>query len=242
MRSRIAVLPLLAFLAIAAPAAADDSVRPGQISLVGQGQVSAAPDMARVTSGVVTQAKTARDALDANTAAMTQLVDVLKQADIAEKDIQTSGFSVQPQYVYSDKRDENGYTPPPRIVGYQVTNSVTVVVRKLDDLGAVLDKAVTVGANSISGISFDVSDTSAILDEARKQAVADALAKARLYTGAAGIGLGRIVSISETGAPQPQPEMFKTVRAMAADSAPVPVQAGELTYGATVSVTWELDQ
>src|SRR5690606_28472204 len=105
----------------------------------------------------------------------------LEAAGIAARDIQTSGFSVQPNYVYTDARDENGYTLPPKINGYQVFNTVTVRVRQLDTLGAILDRSVTVGANTVNGISFSVADPSALYDEARTKAFADARRKAELY-------------------------------------------------------------
>src|SRR5919106_632690 len=92
----------------------------GTISIVGMGEVTAAPDTAYVMSGVTTQGATAREALDANNAAMTALIATLKAAGIEERDIQTSGFSVSPNYVYTDERDANGYTLPPKINGYSV--------------------------------------------------------------------------------------------------------------------------
>ncbi len=235
-------LPVLLVLALPATALADERVNPGVIDIQGVGEVAAAPDMAFVSSGVTTQADTAREALNANTAAMAELIKVLEDAGIEAKDIQTSNFSVQPQYVYSDKRNENGYTSPPKIAGYQVSNAVTVRVRKLDTLGAVLDKAVTVGANTIDGIRFSVSDTDALYEKARKDAIADAKAKAELYTEAAGVGLGRILQISENNGFAPQPMMMREKAMMASDAAPVPMQGGEVNYNVSVSVRWELDQ
>jgi uncharacterized protein len=232
------------FVLMAAPAMAQDttpaSQKPGTITMVGEGKVSAAPDMAEVTSGVVTQDKTARAALDDNTAAMSKLITVLKGTGIAEKDIQTSGFSVQPQYARANP-DASGYVPPARIVGYRVTNNVTIRLRDLSRLGGVLDQAVTVGANAISGISFSIADPKTLLNEARQQAMADAMAKARLYADAANVGLGRVLSISEQGGPSPQPEAFKVMRAVSADSA-VPVQSGEISYNVSVNVEWEIRQ
>src|SRR5690606_21510231 len=138
----------------------------------GRGEVVAAPDTALINSGVTTQGATAREALDANTAAMAELIGTLKEAGIEARDIQTSGFSVTPNSVYSDARDANGYTLPPKIVGYQVFNSVSVRVRDLPSLGTVLDRAVTVGANTINGGAFSVADPSRLYDEARRQAFA----------------------------------------------------------------------
>ncbi len=212
----------------------------GTISIVGMGEVTGAPDTAYVMSGVTTQGATAREALDANNAAMTALIETLKAAGIEERDIQTSGFSVMPNYVYTDERDANGYTLPPKINGYSVFNNVNVRVRDISTLGAVLDQQVTVGANTISGVTFSVADPSKLLDEARKLAFADARARAQLYADTAQVELDEIVSISESQMMQPpQPYMFD--RAELAAAAPVPIQGGELTFQINVNVTWEID-
>lgn len=234
MRFVTALAPL-AFLAAAVPAYA------GAITIEGHGEVRAAPDMALINSGVATQGATAREALDANTAAMAELIAAIKEAGIEARDIQTSGFSVSPNYVYTDARDENGYSLPPKINGYQVSNTVTVAVRQLDQLGSILDKSVNVGANTINGISFSVADPSKLYNDARAAAFADAKAKAELYAGVAGATLGELESISESqgySAPQPYP-MY--ARADMAASAPVPVEAGEMTFSIAVNVEWELD-
>ena len=236
----LAALALSTAFATTLPAAAaDDSRGPGIITIEGRGEVTGAPDTAFVTSGVTTQGATAREALTANTAAMTELIDTLKASGIEARDIQTSGFSVNPNYVYTDARDANGYTLPPKINGYQVFNNVTVRVRDIAKLGDILDKAVTVGANTINGVSFSVADPSKLFDEARKAAFADARAKAELYATAAGVTLSNIRSISETqNAGQPQPYMMREVAMSAA--APVPVQTGELSFAINVQVTWTL--
>ncbi len=234
MRRFAAFVPFVLLASLSLPAYA------GTITIEGRGEVMATPDMAQINSGVTTQGATAREALDANTAAMADLIAELKAAGIEPRDIQTSGFSVNPNYVYTDERDANGYTLPPKINGYQVSNTVTVTVRKLDTLGSILDKSVTVGANTINGVSFSVADPSELYDEARKAAFADARSKAELYATAAGSTLDDILSISEGQAfndPQPYP-MY--ARADMAVSAPVPVQAGELAFAINVSVQWEL--
>jgi uncharacterized protein YggE len=212
----------------------------GTISVVGVGEVTAAPDTAYVMSGVTTQGATAREALDANNQAMTALIDTLKSAGIEERDIQTSGFSVTPNYVYTDERDANGYTLPPKINGYTVFNNVNVRVREIDSLGAVLDQQVTVGANTISGVSFSVADPSGLLDEARKLAFADALARAKLYTETAGVELEEIRSISEGQMFEP-PQPYAFDRAEFGAGSAVPIQGGELTFQINVNVTWALD-
>ncbi|HEV7345971.1 MAG TPA: SIMPL domain-containing protein [Devosia sp.] len=235
MRRLATLVPFALLAGLSLPAYA------GTITITGHGEVMAAPDMAQINSGVTTQGATAREALDANTAAMTDLIAELKAAGIEERDIQTSGFSVNPNYVYTDERDANGYSLPPKINGYQVANTVTVTVRELDQLGAILDKSVTVGANTVNGVTFAVADPSELYDEARQAAFADARAKAELYATAAGGTLDEIQSISETQGfndPQPYP-MY--ARAEMAASAPVPVEGGELAFAIDVNVQWELD-
>jgi len=234
MRHMLAFAPL-AFLAATVPAFA------GTISIEGRGEVRAAPDMALINSGVTTQGATAREALDANTAAMTDLLATLKEAGIEARDIQTSGFSVTPNYVYSDARDANGYSLPPKINGYQVSNTVTVAVRDLEDLGAILDSAVDVGANTIHGVSFSVADPTDLYNEARKKAFADARAKAELYAETAGATLGDLQSISEGQSFEP-PQPYPMYARAEMSAAPVPVEAGEMTFSINVKVEWELEE
>lgn len=231
------IAPAALALALTGPALAD-----GEMVLSGTGVVRAAPDMATVSTGVVTQARTAREALDANTAAMEQLVATLREAGLEGRDIQTSDFNVSPQYVYSDRRDENGYTLPPEISGYQVSNTVTIAVRDLESLGAVLDRAVSVGANTVNGISFSVAETDKLLEDARRRAFADAHAKAVTYAEAAGVRLGGIESIAEQlDYAAPRPQQMRVAYAEAASAAPVPVEGGELTYSVTATVTWSIE-
>jgi uncharacterized protein YggE len=232
------VLVLVASPVLAQPAPSHQSPLPPAFTLSGEGIASAKPDIAVLVSGVVTQAKTAREALDANTTAMTKLLDSFKSADIEERDLATSGFSVQPRYVYTQRND--GTQEAPRITGYEVRNTVTVKVRDLAKLGSVLDTAVTQGSNQIDGLSFDISDKAALLDEARKKAYADARHKAETYAAAAGVKLGRLRDLSEQGGgfPPPRPMMM---RAEAAKSADVPIAQGEQEIQVNVTVTWELE-
>jgi uncharacterized protein YggE len=238
MRLMTALIPLTLATALASPAFAA-----GSMQMTGHGEIQATPDTAFVTSGVTSQGATARDALDANTKDMAALMDVLKQSGIADEDIQTSGFAVNPNYVYSDARDANGYQLPPKIVGYTVTNAVTVHVRDLNGLGTMLDKEVGVGANTINGITFAVDDPSSIYAEARKAAFADAKAKADLYATAAGVELGAIALINETQTVNqpPQPYLYKATAAAQDRAAPVPVAAGQLTFTIDVNVNWDLE-
>jgi uncharacterized protein YggE len=237
MRLSTILIPLILTTALASPAFAV-----GAIQMTGHGEVMATPDTAYVTSGVTSQGATAQEALAANTKDMAALIDVLKASGVAGEDIQTSGFSVNPNYVYSDQKDANGYQLPPKIVGYTVTNSVTVHVRDLAILGTMLDKEVSVGANTINGINFAVEDPSELYAQARRAAFADAKGKAELYAEAAAVQLGAIQQINEQqGYTQPpQPYMVKAMAATADRSAPVPVEAGQLTFTIDVNVNWDI--
>jgi uncharacterized protein YggE len=197
------------------------------VTVTGEATVGVAPDTAIIRIGVSSQEKTAREAGEANAKQMTLVLAAIKAGGIAERDIQTSRLSLQPQY------DPNkGGTA--RLTGFQATNQVTVRLRDIDILPAVLDRAISAGANEMSGIEFMVSEQSKLLDQARDDAMADARRKAELYAKAAGAKLGQVVSISEEG-PTPQPRPIQAVRAGA-----VPVAPGEQTLRAIVSVSYEL--
>jgi len=231
------VAAALACAALMAIPARAETPRTPTLTLTGTGEIFAKPDMAMVTSGVVTEAETAREALDANNAAIAAVIAAIKDAGIEAKDIQTSGFSVQPRYRYPKKSDDD---EAPRIVGYRVSNAVTIRVRDLDALGGVLDQAVTVGANSISGIDFIVSDADKRLDEARAIAMKDAMRKAQIYADAAGVTLTRVLSINEAGGYRPVPRKMAAMAMRAEAVADVAVEAGEQALSVEVNVTWEI--
>ncbi|HUR43037.1 MAG TPA: SIMPL domain-containing protein [Aestuariivirga sp.] len=216
------------------PAFAGEARPARTMALAGHGEVRAAPDMGLVMIGVLSQADNAADALKANTTAMQAVFAVLKDAAIEKKDIQTSNFTVQPRYDY------NNNAQPPRLVGYDVSNNVTIAVRKLDSLGAVLDQVVSAGSNQINGILFQISKPEAAMDEARKLAVADAARKARVYAAASAVSLGDIMSISESqGLQPPVPMDAKMIRAEGA-VADVPIARGEQTMTVDVNIVWEI--
>ena len=215
---------------LAAPALAQ-SMPPAVISTTGEATVSVAPDLAQIDGGVTSEAKTAREASDANNAAMGKVLLALKGAGIEEKDFQTSRLSLQPQ-------SAPNRPGPSTIVGYRASNRVTVRLREVAKLANVIDTMVGAGANDIGGINFMVSQASKLLDEAREQAIADARRKAEIYAKAAGVTLGAPLSISEEGAPGPMPYR-KMVAGMAASA---PVAQGEETLRITVSVSWAIKQ
>jgi len=156
---------------------ADDN-KPATISLSGTGSVSIAPDMAIVSFGVVKEAKTARLALDENNKAMASVLTAMEENGIDKKDLQTSGFNIQPKYFYP-KRKSNGEQPSPEITGYRVSNNLTIRIRELEKAGEILDLSVTLGINSGGNIQFTNEDTSSMLKEARSKAVTDAVEKAQ---------------------------------------------------------------
>jgi uncharacterized protein YggE len=217
---------------LAAPALAQ-TAPPAMISVTGEATVSVAPDLAQIDGGVTSEAKTAREASEANNAAMGKLLLALKGAGIDEKDFQTSRLSLQPQSAPNPSRPG-----PSAIVGYRASNRVTIRLRDVTKVASVIDTLVAAGANDIGGINFMVSQASKLLDDAREQAVADARRKAEIYAKAAGITLGAPLSISEEGAPAPI-----TFRKMAAGMAATPpVAQGEETLQVTVSVSWAIKQ
>ena len=226
---------LTAFVLTAGSAMAEEPA--ATMTITGESSISVAPDMAIVSAQVVTAHKTASDALSENTKGIERVINDLKTAGIEEKDIQTSGFSIYPRY-------SNRHTEPdrsPQITGYEVSNGVTVNIRKLDNLGSVLETIVSSGVNRMNGISFRVSNADDVLNEARKTAVIKAKAKADLYAEAAGIELGRILNLSETGGPSPRPYAMRSEKMMAmVEAAPVPIEAGEETLTARVTITWQI--
>ena len=225
------ILTGILFIAMCTTAIADQAL-PRTISVTGNGSATSPPDMATINTGVVTQGKNAADAMKANNEIMAKLMAALKAQKIPAKDIQTSDFSVSPQYA----RDDRGRTQQ-EIVGYRVSNQVRVVIRNLPELGKVLDTLVSTGSNRVSGISFGITDSDGILNEARNNAIADARSKANLYAQALGIKVGKVVSVSESSVIAPRPQFF--ARAAMADSA-VPIASGEQELTATIDVVFAI--
>jgi hypothetical protein len=217
----------------AAPAMASAETMLPAITVSGEATIETAPDLAEVQGGVTTEAKTAREAAEANARAMTAVIAALKTAGIAERDIRTARISIYPQSTPA----RNDPPRPSQIVGYRATNNVTVKVREIAKVANTLDVMVSSGANSLGGIHFIVSNPSKVLDEARAQAIGDARRKAEIYAKAAGATLGRPLAISEAGA-APPPIMYRAKAEMGPGS--TPVAPGEQTLHVHVSVTYEL--
>jgi len=215
-------------------ARAGEAVMPQRtITVTGDGEVGSKPNQARLSAGVVTQAETAAAALNANSTAMNRVFAALRMAGIPENRMQTSNFSVQPQY--APFRPEN--PEPMRIIGYQVSNNVTVTVDDLTKLGSTLDALVRSGANQLGGIQFMIADPKPLAERARTLAVADAAAKARTLAMAAGVTLGPLMSIQESTMNRPIP-VFAMARAVAAEA--VPVAEGEERVSVNVTMVYTI--
>ena len=227
-----------AFLSTAAyiPPAYAAEPTPRIITVSGTGEVFAKPNIAQIDTGVVTQAPTAAAALAANSKAMNAIFASLATLKIARTDMQTSQFSVQPVYENYDQANPNKVL---KIRAYEVTNQLHVTLRVLANVGPTLDKLVSVGSNRIGNISFTIEKPEPLLDKARASAVADALRKAKIYAGAAGVTLGPVQTISESSSGYPPQPMYE-MRAMASKDASTPIAEGEQKLTTNVSVTFAI--
>ncbi|MBI5439939.1 MAG: SIMPL domain-containing protein [Deltaproteobacteria bacterium] len=227
----LALLVLAAPLRAAPPMPLPPPPPPPAVTVAGEGEASAPPDSAEVELGVLRQAKSARDALDENGRAVERLLASVKALGVPSSAVQTVELGLAPQY----QHEPSGKTPP-RIIGYQATHRLRVLLQDLGLVGRLLDEGVAGGANLIQSLRFTVRDPSSLLDRAREKAVEDARRRASRYAGAAGLKLGRVLELREIYAPEPLP-----VRArFAAMEAAVPVAPGEETVRAAITATWEL--
>jgi len=214
--------------------------QPAQVlEITVQENVAATPEIAHIGAGVMTTARSAAEAMQENARRMTAVYDTLRKAGIAEKDMQTAGISLNAQYDYSSSRDGQ----PPRLAGYQASNTVNIIVRDLAALGRTLDAVVASGANQINGPSFDVKDRETHLDKARATAVASAKARAEIYAKAAGLKLRKIVSITEQPVHEgPMPMMRGAMAMDGGGSVQTPVAAGSLDIGLSALIRFELGE
>ena len=206
------------------------------LTISAEAEVTASPDVAYLSGGVVSEASTAQEALRQNSVNMAGVYKALEGAGLAKKNIQTSDFSLQPVYNYPENE-------PAVLTGYRVSNQVMVKVEDLDNVGSIIDTMVELGGNTFNGVSFDIQDSSELQNEARRKAMQEAVARAELYAEASGYQVARIVTISETGGYRPQPVgRMVMAEASMAKSAPTQISGGELTVSAGVSVVFELTQ
>ena len=206
------------------------------IEVTGEGSVRATPDFASVTLGVTTTGKDAQEAMAANAKSANALVALIKSGGVAPADIQTSGVSISPMF----SNQPPAQARAPTITGYSVSDNVTVTVRDISSLGALLDKAVAAGANAIYGIAYGENDPSALLDKARPLAVADARRKAEIYATAGGARIGRLMQLTEEAGARPV--AFATRAYAEGAAAPTPIEAGQDKLAVTITARFELTQ
>ncbi len=233
IRTAALALALIA-LPVAPSLAQDAEPRAAHLSLSADGEVRLVPDQATVSAGVVTQGETAAEAVRANANAMSRVFRELRRAGVAERDMQTSRLSVNPIY----SRPERSSGASPRITGYEARNTVSAMVREIDEVGAVIDAVFDAGANTLDGVNFSSSQADAARDEARRLAVAALYARRDLYAQAAGFEIVRLMNFAESGGFQPMPVPMMA-RAESFDAS-TPVAAGELVVRASVSAVWEI--
>jgi hypothetical protein len=236
-----AATPLLA--SPAAMAMNHNSIQPETtLTINAEAKINVAPDIAYISAGVTEERATASEAMSAQAAAMNGVFSALEKAGIAPKDMQTSGLSLYPRYDYLEVTQRDGSVRgEQKLAGYVASNNITARVRKLDTLGATIDSLVKAGGNTFSGVTFALDNDKDLKNQARTQAMKEALAKAELYANAAGLKVARIVTISEGYEYSPQPVMMQRAEmAMMDASAPTPVAAGEVGVTASVSVLFEL--
>jgi uncharacterized protein len=220
-------LLLAASLGLGFPALADV---PATLTVSGSSTVAVVPDMATVSLGVTTIADSAAAAMKANSDSVAAVMERLKATGIEDRDIQTSNLSLNPNWVSNSSGTAN------EIQGYTATNMLTIRVRDLAKTGAVLDAAITDGANTLNGLTFGLQNPRPTEDEARKAAVTDAMARAKLLADAAGVKLGPILSMNEGGMSEPGPQPMYRM-----DAAAVPVAGGEVDIAASVTVVFQIN-
>jgi uncharacterized protein YggE len=225
-------LAALPAAAVAQPVAVQ-AISGTRLDVVATGEVNRVPDLAIISAGVVTRAPTASGALSQNARQMDRVVAALKKAGIADRDIQTTTVNLNPEYRYAENQ-------APVLIAYQATNQVTVRFRNIAESGAILDALVAQGANQINGPSLTIDKPEAALDEARRDAVAKARARAQLYAQAIGKRVGRILSISESGGFRPY-DIVVSAQSARAEMAQTKIVPGEQTLSVTLNVSFELE-
>jgi uncharacterized protein len=223
-----------AMLLMLSPQAAFADPPARTVTMSGMGIAKAAPDRATFSTGVVSEGKTASAALAANSRAMNAVFATLEKLGIPKRAVQTSDFSLEP--VYQEVKVAN--TTVQRLIGYRVTNTVTVAIDDIAKIGEVLDALVASGSNRAGEIAFSLKDPEPLLAKAREAAAKDAIARAETYARATGVTLGPIQSIQENGGEPPRP-LYRSMDKMAfGNAAPTPVAGGEEDISASVTIVW----
>lgn len=233
-RQTALILALSTSLVAGGAAAVAEAADPARLTLTGEGQVTATPDMATVTLGVIAEHSEAQEAARLMSEQAGAVLARLEAEGIAATDVQTTGLSLDPRW--QERKDVRDGVP--EIGTFVASTDVSIRVRDLDRLGGLLDAVVRDGANTLRGISFGLQDPQPLQDKARVAAVADARRRAGLLADAAGVRLGNIRSIDDSGGMQPR--MMRAEMNFAAADAGMPVAAGELSLSARVTISWDL--
>lgn len=210
------------------------------ITVIGEGKVRVQPDIARVTFGAEVLRPSVKEALEANKQAIESVLAALRSLKIAEKDIQTTGFSIN-----AERYGPDGPLPDDKI-NYRVSNNVTVLIRDLENIGSVIDAAVEAGANNIYGIEFNLAQPSKFKSEVRASAVADAKAKAEELAQLTGVTVGKVMSVSEVvgggGFFPSNYQQFGLGGGAAPAVAPTSISPGELEIAMQLQVTYTISE
>jgi uncharacterized protein YggE len=226
---------ILAAALLALPAHAANDAQPQRlITMTGQGEARAIPDQAQLWAGVVSEGKTAAAALSDNSAKMNAVFAALRDQGIADKDIQTSGFSVSPQYTPYNAKE------PRHITGYRVSNRVHVIVSDVKAVGRTLDTLVRAGANQINSVSFSIAHPKRLSTKARKEAVKDATEKAKTFAHEAGVRLGPVQSITQAAGNSGGPRPMMATALVRREAKATPTAPGEQSVTARVTITWQI--
>ncbi len=237
----VTVVPTKTSITTPVAATAGSAAAGGSLTVVGVGRAKVIPDVVRIQVGVETISSTVAAATVENDRVMAAVLAALKKEGIAEKDIQTAYYTIYPEYKHDASRD---VAAPAQIIGYRVSNSVTITIHDTKDMkkvSAVLEAVVQAGANSISGITFSVKDLQAVEDEARTLAVADAKRRAEKLAALADVKLGRVLIVSEviTGAPDVTSKALDY--AQAAPGGGPAILPGEQEYVVSIQVTYAIE-
>lgn len=233
---KLLLAPLLLLAAVPALAQLSQptvAVNGTLLNISASAEATRIPDVARISAGVVTQATDSNSALRANAQQMDKVMAAIKKSGIAERDVQTSGVNLNPQYKYEDNK-------APQIVGYQASNTVNIKVRDISKLGQVLDGLADQGANQINGPMFSIDQPEPVYDQARMDALKKAQERAQTYAKSLNLRVVRIVSIDETNNGGFQPMAVLSAAPRAAKEFNSPISPGETTLSVTLNVVFEL--
>ena len=226
MMKKLMALLLLAALLLPTLALADEAT----LTVIGTASVTVRPDMARISVGVESKAKTVNEASEANAQTMTAVIEAIKAAGVAENDLSTENYYVGMEYNYGSFGD-------PEVEGYSVSNTLNVRIRDTEKIGAIIDAALAAGANQVYGVTFLSSEEKDAHDEAMTLAIQEGMRKAALMAMAAGKQLGALESVEESGSYAYAVNTSYDDKVMAAGTS---IMAENLTVTASVTMTYEL--